>query len=323
MASIRKRGSTWQVQIRRRGVLPIAKSFKTHSDALAWARKAEREVDLGELPERRQSELTLFDILSRYQSEITPMKKGHEAEFRRLSRLLRDAISKQKLSELKPEHIVRFRQRRTQSGAVAARHDLIIIRHAISIAMREWGLPLRSNPCEGVRLPQPSKARSRRISGEEYLKLLEAADKSIVRWMRPLIEFATETAMRRSELLRLRWSDIINENSLARLEDTKNGEQRDVPLSPRALRILASLPRNYERIFPITDNSVRLAWPRLVKRAGLQDYRFHDLRHEAISRFFERGLSVPEVALISGHKTPAMLFRYTHLKAEAVAEKLS
>jgi integrase len=140
--------------------------------------------------------------------------------------------------------------------------------------------------------------------------------------LRPLIEFATETAMRRSELLRLRWSDINYDSSLAKLEVTKNGEGRDIPLSPRALHILASLPRDGERIFPITDNSVRLAWSRLVKRAALADYHFHDLRHEAISRFFEQGLSIPEVALISGHKTPSMLFRYTHLKAVAIVDKL-
>ena len=116
--------------------------------------------------------------------------------------------------------------------------------------------------------------------------------------------------------------DIGSETGLAMLDDTKNGEPREVPLSNRASEILNSLARTDEQIFPITDNSVRLAWPRLTKRAGLVDFRFHDLRHEAISRLFERGLSMPEVALISGHKTPTMLFRYTHLKPKTVAEKL-
>ncbi|MDA0341679.1 MAG: tyrosine-type recombinase/integrase [Proteobacteria bacterium] len=72
----------------------------------------------------------------------------------------------------------------------------------------------------------------------------------------------------------------------------------------------------------MSPNAVRLSWGRLTHRAGIEDLHFHDLRHEAISRFFEMGLSVPEVALISGHRDPRMLFRYTHLRAEDVARKL-
>ena len=79
---------------------------------------------------------------------------------------------------------------------------------------------------------------------------------------------------------------------------------------------------NYPVPFPITDNAFRLSWDKLKKRAAISDLKFHDLRHEAISRFFEAGLSLVEVATISGHKDPKMLFRYTHLKAEDIAAKL-
>ena len=90
-----------------------------------------------------------------------------------------------------------------------------------------------------------------------------------------------------------------------------------------ATSILVQWSHTSERIFPVTDVAVRQAWNRLVKRAGITNLRFHDLRHEAISRFFEMGLSVPEIALISGHRDPRMLFRYTHLRAEDVVKKLS
>ena len=93
-------------------------------------------------------------------------------------------------------------------------------------------------------------------------------------------------------------------------------------LSTKAVDIFKNVPRIDERVFPITANALRLAWERLRKRAGIQDLHFHDLRHEAISRFFEKGLSVPEVALISGHRDYRMLFRYTHLRAEDIVEKL-
>ena len=105
---------------------------------------------------------------------------------------------------------------------------------------------------------------------------------------------------------------------------TKNGEARTIPLSKRACQVLHRLSKrtDTQRIFPISKESVKNAWQRLIRRASVDDLHFHDLRHEAVSRFFERGLSIPEVALISGHKDPRMLFRYTHLKAEHVARKL-
>lgn len=301
----------------------LSKTFRSRADALAWARKADRDADLGELPERRENRDTLADLLRRYLVEVTPTKKGHAAETRKLSRLFKDELSKVRLIDLRPDQLATFRQRRLKAGRGAARHDLILIRHAISIGMKEWGLQLRFNPCAAVRMPPPSKVRTRRLSAVDYQKVIDTAEKSRLHWMRPLIEIATETAMRRSELLRLKWSDINYDSSLAKLEDTKNGEEREVPLSGRALQVLASLPRHHERVFPITDNSVRLAWPRLVKRAGLEDFHFHDLRHEAVSRLFERGLSVPEVALVSGHKTVSQLMRYTNLRPSQVVLKLA
>ena len=78
-----------------------------------------------------------------------------------------------------------------------------------------------------------------------------------------------------------------------------------------------------KRLFPMSANALRLAWERLKRRAGIRDLRFHDLRHEAISRFFEMGLSIPEVSLISGHKDVRMLLRYTHLRPADVAQKLN
>ena len=97
-----------------------------------------------------------------------------------------------------------------------------------------------------------------------------------------------------------------------------------IPLSSRALTTLLGTPGGFsERVYEVSPTAFRLAWDRLRKRVGIQNLHFHDLRHEAISRFFEMGLSIPEVALISGHRDPRMLFRYTHLRAEDVAEKLN
>ena len=130
--------------------------------------------------------------------------------------------------------------------------------------------------------------------------------------------------MRRGEILGIEWEHVDLDSRIAYLPLTKNGSSREVPLSTKAAEVLAmQRQRNDTPLpFPVTANGFRLAWERLRRRAGLSDLRFHDLRHEAISRFFELGLNIPEVAVISGHKDPRMLFRYTHLRAEELVGKL-
>ena len=128
--------------------------------------------------------------------------------------------------------------------------------------------------------------------------------------------------MRRGEILNARWIDLNLKHRTLRIPVTKNGEAREIPLSLVALDTLHTIPHGGEFIFPVSANALQLAWQRLKKQQGMPNLRFHDLRHEAISRLFERGLSLPEVALISGHKDPRMLMRYTHLRAEELAKKL-
>ncbi|MDJ0933525.1 site-specific integrase [Breoghania sp.] len=172
-------------------------------------------------------------------------------------------------------------------------------------------------------MPNGIRARHRRLLSGEFDRLKQAAPLTRNPLTLPAVELAIETAMRRSELLELRWEDVDAAERLAHLEDTKNGQPRSVPLTDRALSILEHLPRVSDRVLPLTETALRQSWERLVARAGIEDLHFHDLRHEAISRFFERGLTIPEVALISGYKDPRMLFRYTHLKPENVVAKLN
>ena len=131
-----------------------------------------------------------------------------------------------------------------------------------------------------------------------------------------IIEIALETGMRRGEILNIKKEHVKNQTLFIPL--AKNGHQRTIPLSKRAYHIL----KNYDLPFRMSGNAVRLAWERLKNKGNIKDLHFHDLRHEAISRLFEKGLSIPEVSLISGHKDVRMLFRYTHLKAEDILKKL-
>tara|TARA_Y100001933_G_scaffold77979_1_gene79188 strand:- start:832 stop:1818 length:987 start_codon:yes stop_codon:yes gene_type:complete len=323
MATIRKRGDKWQVQVRRKGARPQNKSFATRKDAEIWARQIESNIDLGKpIEPTAPTDLTLGALLERYEREITPSKKGRAAEERRLSRLRKDRVAPTPIVRLDAPTLCKFRDRRIKDGLRAAQYDLVLIRHAIEIARKEWGLVLPANPVDQIRIPMGIKSRNRRLEHGEYEALREAARRGRSPFLWPAIELAIETAMRRGELLKLRWIDVDLDKGLALLPDTKNGHSRQVPLTPAARATLSRLPRCSERVLPITDTALRQAWDRLVDRAGITNLRFHDLRHEAVSRFFERGLNVAEVALISGHRDPRMLFRYTHLKPQHVADKL-
>ncbi len=322
MASIRQRNGRFQVQIRRNGLKPLSRTFHLKTDAMRWARQMEVGIDRGEALTPEASSLTLAAALDRYKAEISVSKKSAGLESGRIERLKREEFSNKPLGQITPADIAKFRDKRINDGVRTCQYDLVLLQHLFRIARDEWGVTLRENPVKRVRKPASPKPRNRRLVQDEYDRLREACARSRSTYLWPIIELAIETAMRRGELLSLKWQDINLDKCLAKLYDTKNGDDRSVPLTPRALRLLQQIPQTDERIFPVTSVAVRQAWDRLCRRAAIDDLHFHDLRHEAISRFFEKGLSVPEVALISGHRDYRMLFRYTHLRAEDVAKKL-
>jgi len=199
----------------------------------------------------------------------------------------------------------------------------VILSHPLSVAITDWGYELPSNPCQLIRKPKGDKARVRRLVDDEFNKLKASCMQSDNNHLAPLVEFAIETGMRRGEMLSLKWSDVHVDQSYCHLPLTKNGSSRDVPLSMRAKALLEDLPKDSELVIPIHFEALKGLWKRAMKRAGIDDLHFHDLRHEATSRFFEKGLNVMEVATITGHKDLRMLQRYTHLRASDIAIRLN
>ena len=321
MGTIRKRNGKFQAQIRRDGVPPLSKTFTMKKDAVVWVRGIEARIDTGETNVAAPKATSLADLITRYSQEITPLKKGRDTEQRRLNRLLRDPIAITPLSKLTSAKLAGFRDRRINDGVRAAHYDLVLIKHCIKIARLEWGVSMPNNPVDSIRIPNGIKRRERRLREGEYEALRQAVQhcKNLLIW--PIINFAIETAMRRSEILSLRWENIDHKYTIATLPETKNGLKREVPFTRRATQLIKDLSKTSEYVFPMSDCAVRHAWERLVKRAGIENLRFHDLRHEAVSRFFEMGLSVPEVALISGHKDYRMLASYTHLNSNIFSKK--
>ena len=275
-------------------------------------------VDLSKL-----RKLTAGDLLIRYLNTITPPKRSARVETYIIGGFLAHQIADITLQDLSSSAIADYRDHRllkVKSGTV--RRELSVLHHCFEIARKEWGIPLNVNPVGQITLPNTANPRNRRTSPEELDRLMLGCTRGRSPLLAPIIRFAIETGMRRGEIVTAKWTDLDFDQSTLLIPITKNGHPRTIPLSPKARAILRDLPQTDVHIFPISGNAVRLAWVRLKRRVGITDLRFHDLRHEAISRFFEMGLSVPEVALISGHRDPRMLFRYTHLRAEDVAKKL-
>jgi integrase len=230
-----------------------------------------------------------------------------------------------RMSALTSSLLAAYRDERLKvvSGATVNR-EFSVLSHAIDTARREWDVYLPTNPCTLVRRPPQGRPRDRRLQGDEEQRLLAACRGARNKWLAHCVALAIETGMRRGELLGLLWDNVDLERRTAFLPVTKNGESRGVPLSSRAVAVLRGLPAaSSGRVFgELTPLALRQSFNRATRRAGITGLRLHDLRHEATSRFFEKGLNVMEVASVTGHKTLQMLKRYTHLSVTDLATRL-
>ena len=314
MASIRKRNGKWHVQVRRANCKSITTTFTLKKYAKRWARDMEQKLDRQELRIDHQ-EATLRDLVNRYLTEVVPLKRSNESEEIVLQSFLKEKFVDLSIYKINAEHFAKYRDRRLKTVKPATFvRQIGILQHLYNTAIKEWGFEFK-NPVKSIRKPIIRNKRNRRLTDTECQQIVGGNYSHQL--LRSIIELALETGMRRGELLGIQRDHIKDQTLL--IPYAKNGESRIIPLTKRARQILdhASLP------FPVSANGLRLAWQRLRKRFSIKDLHFHDLRHEAISRFFEKGLSVAEVALISGHKDVRMLFRYTHLKAEDIVGKIN
>ena len=311
MASMRKRNDLWQVQVRCRHAGSASKSFHRKTDAERWATAQEALMQSGQWEDKKTNKYTIGDMMLRYLNVVTPTKRGKDQETRRLRRLLSDRhLMSVRLTQAKPCVFADFRDQRIQDGVRACQYDLVLLRHAWNIARIEWGWALPDNPISLIRMPKNNPPRERRLKEGEFVLLKTAAAKSRSWYVWPVVVLAIETAMRRGEILGLRWEHIDLNQRTAFLPMTKNGRSRQVSLSEAAIEQLSKAPKDTERPFPVTDVAARQAWDRLRVRAGIHDLTFHDLRHEAISRMFDDGMKIHEVMAVSGHRTASQLFRY-------------
>ena len=321
-----KKGWNYFVQVRRKGIKTFCKTFATRTEARRWARQMETKLDRGDHSDYSEaSKLTLGDLFKRYiKDDKHKNKKGWRVEEYKVGTLLKDSITDTNLIRLSTKHISEFRDRRVkQVSPTTYNKDLSFISVVIDTAMHDWGIYLPHNPCKLVKREKEPRPRDRILHNDEYQRLMKVCSLGN-RYLKPMIDFSIETAIRKGELLAMRYENINFEKRTLLIPETKTGKPRTIPLSPKALEVLKAQPRRLDgKVFPLSVDSLKAYWVRAREKTKINGLRWHDLRRTACSLLFDKGLSAPSVQLISGHADPTVLLNtYTKLSAEKIALEL-
>lgn len=327
----------WQAKVRRRGHPPQSKTYTYQAEAEKWARRVETEMDCGAFISTNEAErTTLSDLIKDFKADFAPhhyrQRKDKKEAWRFQLDRLDEALGKYSLAAIDQKLVAAYRdgrlkgnQGRKAVGETTVRKELYMLSKVLGFAQTEKGIAMpRGNPVDKIRKPTEGKGRDRRLTADEWQAFATECRASRNPWLWAAVQLAVETAMREGELLALQRKDIDKTRRLVMLYETKNGEARAVPLSAAALAVIEALPLSTTGLLlPLERMTLYHAFMYARQRAGINDFTFHDLRHEAMSRLAERGdFSVLELAAVSGHKTLQMLKRYTHLQAEKLAQKL-
>jgi integrase len=335
----------WQAKVRRKGYPAQSKTFETKSAAKDWAKKIEAKMAEGVFVSASDAErTTLGDLIDRFITDYAEKPENYKQRedkkeaWRFQLQHLKNALGQYSLAVIDQKLIRKYRTDRGNTlwrgekiKDSTIRKEIFMLSKLFSYAEKEENITLpRGNPVEKISKPGEGKARDRRLTKDEMKKLLAECKASRNIYLLPAVELAIELAMRQGEILALDWKDVDQGRSIATIRESKTDDDdvqgRIVPLSPRAINILKTLPRkigNKTKVIPVQRMTLYHVFHAAVVRAGINDFTFHDLRHESLSRLSERGdFSMLEMAAVSGHRTLQMLKRYNHQDAERLAKKL-
>ncbi len=341
--TIRLRDSgLWQAIARPQGMPQQSKTFFTKTDGERWLRDVYSAVDKSAFVSTVRAEATTFsDLADLYSRDFAPHHYRSGIWKHKLAQLRR-RLGGYSLVALTPLVVAGYRDARLRDpdprykdpekaprvAAATVKTEIDLLAKVLDVAQKEFGIPLPAgNPVGAIRKPKTGKGRDRRLSADDWKRLEAECQGSGNVWLWPAVQLAVETAMRQGELLQLEWKHVDKQARVALLLDPdriKNSTPRAVPLSSRAIAVFDALPRTTTgSVIPQKKMTLYQAFRRACARAGITDYRWHDLRHEALSRLAERAdLSIRELAEVSGHKTLQMLMRYTHIQTTRLAQKL-
>lgn len=329
MASIQKVGDKWLARIRRKGYPERSQVFGTKILADKWARQVEQEIDSGKAGQLAPNHVTIGALIERYTQEIGSVKPfGRNKEH--TLKLIKAELGKLSVRELTAERIVRYINEDRGVKGVTAAIDLTYLKGVLKVARSLWKVGVVPGVVEDARemlkymgLSERSNERDRRPTTEEIDKLrgwFAVRSKTLTV---DHIDFILDSCFRPpSEITRLRWADLNRKDKTIVIQDRKDprkklGNHQTVPLLGRCMEIIARQPQEGEFIFPTNGDSWSTLFPRACRELGIQGLQLYDLRHEAISRLVESGkYSIPEMMLVTGHKDPKQLMRYTQLRAK-------
>jgi integrase len=334
MASFIQRGKVWRAMIVRQGKR-VSATFDSRAEAEDWAIATEAAIVAGARTVTMVTgSMTVADLMKRYAAQVSPLKKGDRWEqIRLLSLPTRFEVFRRPVQQFDGAALSEWRdQRLRRVSASTVNRELNLISAVMNASMNEWRVPgLRGNPVHMIQRPKMPRARKRRVSFEERGAMCAAlgwdgvtAPASTSAWTAFAFCLALETAMRKGEILSLKWSSLHLDERFAHLGDTKNGDERDVPLSSRALAMLRLLPMGEaaQRVIPVHSGTLDMTFRRAKIAAGLADLRFHDSRREAATMMSKKLSNVLELGAVTGHRSLAVLRDYYRPNAGELADKL-
>lgn len=340
MASIQKRGSTFRARVIRRGYPTQSKTFNSKAEALKWARDIEHKIDNGTLPKHSKQTNILKNLntpfkvaTAEYITAHTALKKNYKSETLIIKKL-NELWGELPIIEVNKAAVLSLRDfmiSKNRAGATINKYYNAISK-IFQMLQNEWSLAI-DNPIKGIKRMPASPSRVKRITGLTLEVLMRSAQETSPKLFTDILEIALETGMRRGELMGLQWHEVDLVNRRVYLYVTKNSYPRQLPLTQKAVEVFKSIPKTHaDKVFPVSLTWLRRCFEKTRQKAKLtwtddaknpfEDLRFHDLRHEALSKLSDAGLNVIELAHISGHRVLSMLQVYTHPSHEAIFAKL-
>ncbi|MCP3018017.1 tyrosine-type recombinase/integrase [Cupriavidus basilensis] len=343
MASIIEHRGKFRATVTRKGHPRLVRTFEKRGDAERWSEQIESDIKLGKniiATDKTTRYMTLEDLIDRYIEEVGAIKPIGVSKLADFGMIKNDEIGKVELRRIEEKNVVDFALRRRKAGSAPSTvagnisHLSTVFRAAHGLfKLKEFAnpIPAARETLKFLGVVGSSNTRSRRPSEDELTAIKGyfrgcGERQKIPMW--DIVDFAVATAMRAGEITGLRWEDFNEAARTIVIRDRKDprekkGNDQEVPLLIEAMEIILRQPRteNEPRIFPYVRGTVSRRFAKAVEELKIVDLHFHDLRHDGISRLFERGFTIPEVQLMSGHKTWAMLRRYTHIKPEAIHKR--
>lgn len=339
MAYIQKRKGrdgkiVYRAMVRLKGYPTQNATFERQAEAKQWVQQVEASMRQGRYFKTAEAKKrTVAEMIDRYLERLEKESPKRHKDVNTKLQWWRDELGYSILADLTKatiaekidglasrSYVLQSGKSKQISPATVNRY-ITAFSHVCSIAMDEWEW-LEQHPIQKVKKKREPRGRVRFLDNKERLALLAACEQVNRQFLYPIVVLALSTGARRREILNLKWSDIDFDRSIITLHETKNGERRILPLAGKALTEVRALfcvhnsPSAYVFHSPTDTRKpwrFQSSWNSAVKKAGLKDFRFHDLRHSAASYLAMNGASLAEIAEVLGHKTLAMVKRYAHL----------